>query len=100
MQMARPKTNYAKDVREKRQNGGYDGNNLLDDSLTIQDNEDAAIGFSFSCRPSYNTQVADGNKEVDPYEPYNESVFDSNEENILDDTEYLYDFLHQVLGID
>ena len=27
-------------------------------------------------------------------------MFDSNEENILDDTEYLYDYLHQVLGID
>lgn len=53
-----------------------------------------------TCRPSYGTQVVEGNKEIDPYEVYNEAVFDSNEENILDDTEYIYDFLNQVLGID
>lgn len=99
IQMTRPKTNYAKDVREKRQQGVSD-NYLLEDSMTMQDNDNSSIGFSFSCRPSYNTQVTDGNNNVDPYEPYNESVFDSNEENILDDTEYLYDFLHQILGID
>ena len=92
--MTRPKTNYAKDVREKRQQGVAD-NYMLDDSLTMHEGEESAsIGFSFSCRPSYNTQVAQGNKEIDPYEPYNENVFDSNEENILDDTEYLFDFLH------
>lgn len=74
---------------------------MLDDSLTIQDNEETGIGYTFSCRPSYHTQVAQGKtSEIDPYEAYNESVFDSNEENILDDTEYLYDFLNQVLGID
>lgn len=27
-------------------------------------------------------------------------MFESNEENILDDSEYIYDYLHQVLGID
>ena len=37
--------------------------------------------------------------EFDPYEPYNECVFDSNEENILDDAEYIFDYLNQVLGI-
>lgn len=68
--------------------------------MTMHESDDASIGFTFSCRPSYNTQVTDGKGEVDPYEPYNDNVFDSNEENILDDTEYLYDFLHQVLGID
>lgn len=98
--MTRPKTNYAKDVREKRQQGVSD-QYLLDDSITMHDTEDSSsIGFSFSCRPSYNTQVAQGSKQIDPYEPYNDNVFDSNEENILDDTEYLFDFLHQVLGID
>jgi len=27
-------------------------------------------------------------------------VFESNEENILDDAEYVFDYLHQILGID
>lgn len=36
----------------------------------------------------------------DPYEPYNNNVFESCEENILDDAEYVYDYLTQVLGIE
>lgn len=36
----------------------------------------------------------------DPYEAYNEHVFESNEENILDDSVYIFDFLSKVLGID
>ena len=34
------------------------------------------------------------------YEPFNETVFDSNEENILDDALYVYDYLNMVLGIE
>ena len=48
MQMARPKTNYAKDVREKRQNGGYDGNNL-DLMLMLQEKGDIK---GFNATPS------------------------------------------------
>lgn len=36
----------------------------------------------------------------DPYEPYNNNVFESNEENVLDDAEYVYDYLTQVIGIE
>ena len=36
----------------------------------------------------------------DPYEPYNENVFESNEDNVIDDAEYVYDYLNQVLGIE
>lgn len=36
----------------------------------------------------------------DPYETYNNTVFESNEENVLDDAEYVYDYLSQVLGIE
>ena len=57
------------------------------------------IGFSLSCQPSMGSSVQD-NEKIDPYEKYNDNVFDSNEDNILDDTEYLYDYLNQVLGID
>ena len=101
--MARPQAsirkNYAKETREKMHEGVGDAY-LINDSLTAHEAEDKGIGFSLSCRPSYGTQAVEGNKEIDPYEPYNEGVFDSNEENILDDTEYIYDFLNQVLGID
>jgi hypothetical protein len=34
------------------------------------------------------------------HEPYNENVFEANEENILDDAEYVYDYLNKVLGIE
>lgn len=34
------------------------------------------------------------------HESYNETVFDSNEENILDDALYVYDYLNMVLGIE
>lgn len=39
-------------------------------------------------------------KNFDPYEPYNETVFESCEENILDDAEYIYDYYNKMLGID
>ena len=39
-------------------------------------------------------------KEVDPYEPYNDHVFEANEENILDDSEYVFDYINKVLGIE
>jgi hypothetical protein len=38
--------------------------------------------------------------QQDLYEPYNENVFESNEDNVLDDAEYVYDYLNQVLGIE
>lgn len=34
------------------------------------------------------------------YEPFNETVFDSNEDNILDDAVYIYDYVNKVLGIE
>lgn len=34
------------------------------------------------------------------YEAYNHTVFDSNEENILDDSVYVYDYINKVLGIE
>ena len=46
---------------------------------------------------------SDDEKEVTQngiHEPYNETVFDSNEENILDDALYVYDYLNMVLGIE
>ena len=100
--MTRPpsqRKNYARDVREKMKSGAGD-QYLVNDSMTMHESEETGIGYSFSCRPSYNSQVKNGKEEIDPYEPYKEDVFDSNEENILDDTEYLYDYLNQVLGID
>ena len=39
-------------------------------------------------------------KKDDMYEPYNHSVFESNEENILDDALYVYDYINKVLGVE
>lgn len=39
-------------------------------------------------------------KKDDMYEPYNNTVFESNEENILDDAEYIYDYINKVLGVE
>lgn len=49
--------------------------------------------MGYSCRPSYNTQMKN-QCCTDPYEPYNEHVFDSNEDNVIDDAEYVYDYLN------
>lgn len=56
---------------------------------------------------SLNSSISslDETKEFDPkkddiYEPYRESVFESNEENILDDAVYVYDYINKVLGIE
>lgn len=46
-----------------------------------------------------NTETEDLDQEG-YYEPYNETVFDSNEDNILDDAVYLYDYVNQVMGIE
>lgn len=35
-----------------------------------------------------------------PYQRYNDYVFESNEENILDDSLYIYDYLNKVIGIE
>jgi len=35
-----------------------------------------------------------------PYEPLNENMFESNEENILEDAEYVFDYLSDALGIE
>jgi len=35
-----------------------------------------------------------------PYEPLKENMFESNEENLLDDAEYVYDYLNEALGIE
>ena len=61
--------------------------------------EQSFYDVGFSCRPSYNTQMK-YQCCFDPYEPYNENVFESNEDNVLDDAEYVYDYLNQVLGIE
>lgn len=42
----------------------------------------------------------DGENPDSAHEPYNENVFEANEENILDDAEYVYDYLNKVLGIE
>ena len=71
---------------------------------------------SFNCSVSssewdqnqtHNSSISslDENKDFDPkkddiYEPYRESVFESNEENILDDAVYVYDYINKVLGIE
>jgi hypothetical protein len=34
------------------------------------------------------------------YEAYNHQVFESNEENILDDALYVYDYINKVLGVE
>jgi abhydrolase domain-containing protein 17 len=34
------------------------------------------------------------------HEPYRDNVFESNEENILDDAIYVYDYINKVLGIE
>lgn len=34
------------------------------------------------------------------HEPYNDHVFESNEENILDDALYVYDYINMVLGVE
>jgi hypothetical protein len=39
-------------------------------------------------------------KKDDMYEAYNHSVFESNEENILDDSVYIYDYINKVLGVE
>ena len=52
----------------------------------------------FSCgQQSINQQIENGS--YNPYEPYNTQVFDSNEDNIIDDAEYVYDYLSQMIGI-
>ena len=54
--------------------------------------------FGFGCgAKSVKSQIENGS--FNPYEPYNENVFDSNEDNITDDAEYIYDYLNKVLGI-
>jgi pimeloyl-ACP methyl ester carboxylesterase len=56
-------------------------------------------GFGFGCgAQSLKQQLENGS--FNPYAPYNESVFESNEENILSDAEYVYDYLNLVLGIE
>jgi ABC-type transporter lipoprotein component MlaA len=66
-------------------------------SFELPTETESFYGVGFSCRPSYSTQMKSSN--FDPYEPYNENVFESNEDNILDDAEYVYDYLNLVLGI-
>lgn len=39
-------------------------------------------------------------EQIGSYEAYNDSVFDSNEENILDDALYVYDYVNMVLGVE
>ena len=38
--------------------------------------------------------------QVPMHEPWMEDVFESNEENILDNAVYVYDYVNKVLGID
>ena len=40
------------------------------------------------------------NDKDNMYEPYNHTVFESNEENILDDALYVYDYINKVLGVE
>ena len=34
------------------------------------------------------------------HEPYNENVFEANEDNVLNDALYVYDYINKVLGIE
>ena len=63
---------------------------------------ESSVGCVSMCSPSLEAQIeaAGDGYGFDPYEPYNENVFDSCEENILDDCTYIFDYLNQVLGID
>lgn len=91
--------NYAKEARLGSNNlsDDSDGISALSDGIDFED-ESSEIIAGLGCRPSYNTQVR--RDEFDPYEPYNDHVFESNEENILDDAVYIYDYFHKVLGIE
>ena len=80
-----------------RQNDNNTGNDT-DFTFTADDESSIYFARGLNCRPSFNTQVHSDN--FDPYETYNETVFDSCEENILDDAEYIYDYFHQMLGIE
>jgi dienelactone hydrolase len=60
--------------------------------------EPSGLGFNCSTKKNIKSLIDSGT--FNPYEPLNEKVFESNEENILDDAEYVYDYLNQVLGID
>lgn len=68
----------------------------------LYDDDTSQVNMGFGCRPSYNTYVkgASTGKQFDPYEPHNDNVFEANEENILDDALYVYDYLNQVIGIE
>lgn len=56
---------------------------------------DAGFGCSASCEPSLAQMIkaAEMGEGFDPYEPYNEHVFEPCEENILDDSTYVFDYL-------
>lgn len=83
------KINYAKEAKKLRDQKAKEGSQRemsFDEPSFYSSN-------GFSCRPSYNTQMK-YNCCFDPYEPYNENVFESNEDNVLDDAEYVYDYLN------
>ena len=58
--------------------------------------EPKAFGIGCGAK-SVKSQIENG--DFNPYEPYNENIFDANEENILNDAEYIFDYLNKVLGI-
>ena len=78
--------NYAKEARIKR-------NSAASNAKTSNDitGDDSLYGGGYNCRVGDEKINADS--LYDPYEPYNQNVFESCEDNILDDSEYVFDYL-------
>ena len=79
--------NYAKEARLKR--SSVTSNNKTSNDLTI--GEDSVYGGGNNWKNGDEKLNAD--TLYDPYEPYNQNVFESCEDNILDDSEYVFDYL-------
>jgi hypothetical protein len=80
-----------------------DKNSIRRDSVLLDLSAyESSVACGSMCTPSLEAQIqaAGDGYGFDPYEPYNEGVFDSCEENILDDSTYVYDYLNMMLGID
>ena len=58
------------------------------------------INGTFRTISSSSEDDSDPELQGDVHEAYNENVFESNEENILDDALYVYDYLNKVIGIE
>lgn len=85
--------NYAKEARLKR--SSVTSNAKTSNDIT---GEDSLYGGGHNWKIGDDKLNADS--LYDPYEPYNQNVFESCEDNILDDSEYIFDYLTQVIGIE